>query len=60
MIPSSSGAQLVNEKVVTFLMEKLCYNGSSNSLVGLCDVMDNLVESDQSGGCVQQLRCGKH
>jgi len=59
MISSSYEAQLVNEKIVTFLIVKLCYNGSSGSLVGLCDLMDNLVESDQSAGCVQQLRCGK-
>ena len=59
MISSSCEAQLVNEKIVTFLIVKLCYNGSSDSLVGLCDVMDNLVESDQSAGCVQQLRSGK-
>ncbi|XP_065894609.1 uncharacterized protein [Dysidea avara] len=57
MISSSCEAQLVNEKIVTFLIVKLCYNGSSDSLVGLCDVMDNLVQSDQSTGCVQQLRC---
>ena len=56
---SSCEAQLVNEKIVTFLIVKLCYNGSSDSLVELCDVMDNLVETDQSAGCVQQLRSGK-
>ena len=59
MISSSCEAILVNEKIVTFLIVKLCYNGSSGSLVGLCDVMDNLVESDQSASCVQQVRCGK-
>ncbi|XP_065894306.1 uncharacterized protein [Dysidea avara] len=57
MISSSCEAQLVNEKIVTFLVVKLCYNGNSGSLVGLCDVMDNLLESDQSTGCVQQVRC---
>ena len=59
MISSSCEAILVNEKIVTFLIVKLCYNGSSGSLVGLCEVMDNLVESDQSASCVQQFRCGK-
>ncbi|XP_065895728.1 uncharacterized protein [Dysidea avara] len=53
MISSSSReAQLVNEKIVTFLIVKLCYNGSSDSLVGLCDVMDRLILSDQPAGCV--------
>ena len=59
MISSSCEAILVNEKIVTFLIVKLCYNGSSGSLVGLCDVMDNLVESDQSASCIPQVRCGK-
>ena len=59
MISSSCEGQLVNEKIVTFLIVKLCYNGSSDSLGGLCDVMDNLVETDQSASCVRQLRCGK-
>ena len=56
---SSCEAILVNEKIVTFLIVKLCYNGSSGSLVELCDVMDNLAEYDQSESCVQQFRCGK-
>ena len=59
MISSSCEAQLINEKIVTFLIVKLCYNGSSDSLVGLCDVMDILIVSKQSIGCVQQVRCGK-
>ncbi|XP_065894247.1 uncharacterized protein [Dysidea avara] len=56
MISSSCEAQLVNEKIVTFLIVKLCYNGSSDSLVGLCDVMDNLTEPDPPTGCVQQAK----
>ena len=59
VISSSCEAILVNEKIVTFLIVKLCYNGSSGSLVGLCDVMDNLVDSDQSASCVQQFTCGE-
>ena len=60
MISSSCEAILVNEKIVTFLTVKICYNGSSGSLAGLCDVMDNLVESDHSASCVQQFICGKY
>ena len=59
MISSSCEAILVNEKIVTFLIVKLCYNGSSGSLVGLCDVMENLVESDQSASSVQQVKSSK-
>jgi len=54
MISSSCEAQLVNEKIITFLVVKLCFNGGGDSLEGLCDVMDNLIESDQSAGYVQQ------
>jgi len=60
MISSSHDAKLINEKIVTFLITKLCYNGSSDSLIGLCDVMDNLIESDQSASCVQQVTCGEY
>jgi len=59
MISSSRGVQLVNEKIVTFLLIKLCYNGSGSGLVGLCDVMDNLTESKQSASYVQQVRHGE-
>ena len=59
MISSSCEVQLVNEKIVTFLLVKLCYNGSSDNIVELCDMMDSLIEPDKSAGCVQKLRCGK-
>ena len=58
MISPSCEAQLVNERIVTFLIVKFCYNGSSDSLVGLCDVMDNLIESDQPTDPVQQAISG--
>jgi len=60
IISSSRNAKLANEKIVTFLIVKLCYNGSTNGLVELCDVMDNLIESDQSASCVQQVTSGKY
>jgi len=59
MISSSHEVKLVKEKIVTFLIVQLCYNRSSGGLVGLCDVLDNLVECDELASCVQQLRCGK-
>ena len=58
MISSSCEAQLVNEKIVTFLIVKLCYNGSGGSLDGLFDVMDNLCQSDPSAGCVEEFKNG--
>ena len=59
MISSSCEAILVNEKIVTFLIVKLCYNGSSAGLVGLCDVMSNLIESEELTQCVREALCGK-
>jgi len=59
MISSSCEAQLVNEKIVTFLIVKFCFNGSGDSLGRLCDVIDNLTESGQSATRVQQVRSGK-
>ena len=56
---SSSPVQLANEKIVTFLIVKLCYNGSTGSLAEFCDVMDNLVESDELADCVREVLCGK-
>jgi len=62
MVSSSSSlyeVQLVNEKIVTFLIVKLCYNGSGSGLVGLCDVLDNLTVSKQSASCVHLVRYGE-
>ena len=56
VISSSCDVQLVNEKIFTFLIVKLCYNGSSGGLAGLCDVMDNLIGSGKSTGGVPQGR----
>jgi len=60
MISSSRDAKLVNEKIITFLIVKLCYIGSSDSLVGLCDVMDNLIDCEELSVCLQQVRNGEN
>ena len=59
MISSSCEAILVKEKIITFLIVKLCYNGSGGSLVVLCDVMSNLIESEELIHCVREALCGK-
>jgi len=59
MISSSScEVQLVNEKIVTFLMVKLCYNGNGGSLVKLCNLIDDLIDSELVG-CVREVILGK-
>ena len=56
---SSTDFRKINERIITYLIVKLCYNGSSTSLVRLCDVMDELIDPTDALGCVQQIRCGK-
>ena len=56
---SSSDVRKINEKMLTYLIVKLCYNGSSTSLVTPCDVMDeSFINSTDAPTCVEQIRCG--
>ena len=57
---SSADVRKINEKIITYLIVKLCYNGSSTSLVRLCDVMDELIDSTDTPTFVQKLRCGMY
>ena len=55
---SSTNVRMINENIITYLIAKLCYSGSENSLLKLCDVMDELSDSTDSTSCVQQVRRG--
>ena len=58
---SSSDVRKINEKILTYLIVKLCYNGSSTSLVRSCDVMDeSFINSTDTPTCVEQIRCGMY
>ena len=57
---SSTDVRKINEKIITYLIVKLCYNGSDTSLMRLCDVMDELVDSTGTPTCVQQIRHGMY
>ena len=57
---SSTDVKKINEKIITYLIVKLCYNGSSTSLMRLCDVVDELIDSTGTHTCVQQFRCGTY
>ena len=46
-------------KIITYLIVKLCYNGSDTDLASICDVMEELIDSTNTATCVQQIRCGK-
>ena len=38
---SSSDVRKINEKIITYLIVKLCYNDSDTGLVRLCDSIDS-------------------
>ena len=52
---SSSDVRKINEKIITYLIVKLCYNDSDTSLVRLCDVMDE--STDTPTGMQQIIYC---
>ena len=58
IISSSADVKKINQKVVTYLILKLCYHGSSTNLVGLCDVMDEVIHCTDAPTCAQNLRYG--
>ena len=59
LIKSSTDVRKINEKIITYLIVKLCFNGTDTSLVRLCDVMDELSDPTSTFTCVQQIRSGK-
>ena len=50
----------INERIITCLIVKLCYNDSNTSLVRLCDVMDESFDSTNTTTGIQQIRCGEY
>ena len=53
---SSADVRKINEKIMTYLIVKLCYNDSDTSLVRLCDVMDESIDSTDTPTGMQQIR----
>ena len=53
---SSANARKINEKIITHLIVKLCYNDSDTSLVRLCDVKDESIDSTDRPTGMQQIR----
>ena len=58
LISLSADVTRINEKIITYLIVKLCYNGSDTDLVRLCDVMKGVIDSSDAPTCVQKVRCG--
>lgn len=59
LILSSADDRKINERIITYLVIKLCYNGSDD-LVRLCDVMKKLIDSPDTPTSLQQIRCGMY
>ena len=55
---SSSDVRKINEKIITYLIVKLCYNGNGTSLLRWCDIMDKLIDPTSTSTCVQHVRTG--
>ena len=53
---SSADVRKIYEKIITYLIVKLCYNDSDTSLVRLCDVMDESIDSTDTPTGMQQIR----
>ena len=58
-LTSSSSADVgkINEKIMTYLIVKLCYNNSDTSLVRL---MDESTDSTDTTTGIQQIRCSEY
>ena len=50
---SSADVRKINEKIITYLIVKLCYSDSDTSL---CDVMDESIDSTDTPTGMQQIR----
>ena len=59
LISSSMGVREINEKIITYVIVKLCYNGSDTDLARLCDDMKEMDDSTNTAICTQHITCGK-
>ena len=59
LISSSTNTRRINERIITYLIVKLCYSGSDTDLARLCDVMKEMISFTSISTCVQQTKCGK-
>ena len=57
---SSPDVSRINERIITYLIVKLCYNDNDTTLVRLCDVMDESIDSTNTTTGIQQIRYGEY
>ena len=60
LMSSSADDRKINERIITYLVITLCYNGSDTDLVRLCDVMKKLIDPSDTPTSIQQIRCGMY
>ena len=61
LIPATlTDIDVINEKILTFLVMNLCYDTNSGGITRLCDVMEQLIEFSESTTCIQEIRCGMY
>ena len=61
LISSSVDVKEINEKIITYLIIKLCYNDDSTDVVTLDDLVNGLIDSAEIPTpctCVQQIQYG--
>ena len=59
LMSSSTNARRINERIITYLIVKLCYSGNDTDLARLCDIMEEMISFNSTSTCVQQTKCGK-
>ena len=59
LLSAESNVTKINQKIITYVIVKLCYYDSSISLLNPCNVMNRVIESTNSTSCVQQSQYRK-
>ena len=56
---SSTDIRNINAKIITYLIVKLCFNGSDTDLTRQCNVIEELIGLTNKTTCPQQIICSK-
>ena len=60
LITSSTDVRKINEKIITYLIIKLCYHDNITDLARWCNVTDEMIDCADIPTCVQRIICGMH
>ena len=59
ILSSSTDTRNINAKIITYVIVKLCFNGSDTDLTRQCDVIEELIGFTNKTTCPQQIICSK-